>query len=1231
MVAVASLHESRRAAEERLVALRQKLHEAEKEKKASEKQLAVALHADRLAVRDQTREFRARAIALLRDHMSAARGAAKLMRLSRLEEVRRTYGSTIEGIKAAMEVERRHQAELARIDREERTRRAEIHQAHERSVATGAVRSALLGKVAPIVTRGGRVLQGPGESQGEAILRHARQHTGKVHAALQPHLASTVETTQRAVREQEAKVRALGGNVNVRPPRPKPASTPKKGTSVATKEKASKPKPIASTSPASPTSPGSSSRAKPKKTAAKKNARKVAKKTAAKKHSRPTTTVPSTRRPAAKGPPPRRKVALPRSGGGTRVEDLLRERAEIATAKAGRAKRGAKKPSGPRAAPPAPAPAPVPPALVAQDLPAAANAANQNANVPVPARVTSGYVDRVQPYRVRASCGHIVIRPMREATAGVPFSEDVVLDAPHGRACEACEAKRDYAAHAPRRAPDAEEKVKAPELTDTAQIAARVRADIAEAVRTKTLPPAKYSVRTSKYSMGSSITVEASALPFPVLNPAAFHLEGKFVSFNRDNPHGRYTHQAETVLAKLESIVKAYHWDKSDLMADYHHSRFHYSIRLDEGDEFKRIEETIKRAAATAPSPSTSVPSVATPKPPPAPLELEPQSPAPTKRGRGARPRGVQQSLSLDSPLLHGAPRPTATAGSAPPTANRRETAKPKASAPQGTRGQPSSSPGFDEALAQYLRRSQENLIASYARSSPTLKPPVLSAESGRRYVRIVRTDTNGSRDVFSFIDQTNGDILKADGWKKPAPGARGNVFSLGSAGSASVSPAAPSAPHGESTKRKPELEALEAMTRPGGPLHGAKLEELRPLLEKVRTLTPAPGESRTQALWRYARAHPEVILSLLEPKKHSAATTPHVAAPSIPPGRPTKGDREPRYGEGEVVESKWGERAQIEGWVPTEWGTLQYRVVRGHERGEEIHDLWPAEVISRAVAKSPEPAPNSYEQKKAARVERLRSRSEKVRAEAEGTFARERAISGVIPLGQPILIGHHSEKRHRRDLERIRLLATKGVALSKQADELARRADAAEESTAISSDDPEALPKLRNKLARLEKSRSLMRSVNAAIRKGGDVVPRLVTLDLSEEQAKKLLEKDFAGRIGVPSYKLQNTSAEERRIKERIRQLEARAASPPPPTVTIGDGTIAEADNRVRITFPTIPPEALRTTLKREGFRWSPTEHAWQRFASPGAWHAARRVLTAHDTTSTGAAPASPNSPPPP
>lgn len=42
----------------------------------------------------------------------------------------------------------------------------------------------------------------------------------------------------------------------------------------------------------------------------------------------------------------------------------------------------------------------------------------------------------------------------------------------------------------------------------------------------------------------------------------------------------------------------------------------------------------------------------------------------------------------------------------------------------------------------------------------------------GKKFVKIV---SGGS--AYCFVDKTNGDVLKAASWSKPAPHARGNIF----------------------------------------------------------------------------------------------------------------------------------------------------------------------------------------------------------------------------------------------------------------------------------------------------------------------------------------------------------------------------------------------------------------------------------------------------------------------
>lgn|SRR5512141_1379008 len=84
----------------------------------------------------------------------------------------------------------------------------------------------------------------------------------------------------------------------------------------------------------------------------------------------------------------------------------------------------------------------------------------------------------------------------------------------------------------------------------------------------------------------------------------------------------------------------------------------------------------------------------------------------------------------------------------------------------------------FNLRLDDFMVALNLMLADTYKRAYKNLEPPMVSADPGNKYIRIVRTDANGkSRSVHCFIDKSNGDVLKADGWKRPAKHARGNIF----------------------------------------------------------------------------------------------------------------------------------------------------------------------------------------------------------------------------------------------------------------------------------------------------------------------------------------------------------------------------------------------------------------------------------------------------------------------
>ena len=78
---------------------------------------------------------------------------------------------------------------------------------------------------------------------------------------------------------------------------------------------------------------------------------------------------------------------------------------------------------------------------------------------------------------------------------------------------------------------------------------------------------------------------------------------------------------------------------------------------------------------------------------------------------------------------------------------------------------------------------------------------------------------------------------------------------------------------------------------------------------------------------------------------------------------------------------------------------------------------------------------------RKMARIERYEGYSENAAARSESAFNKVHSISSMIPPGQPILVGHHSERRHRRDLERMDSGMRKGVEESKKSEYYADRA----------------------------------------------------------------------------------------------------------------------------------------------------------------------------------------------
>lgn len=223
------------------------------------------------------------------------------------------------------------------------------------------------------------------------------------------------------------------------------------------------------------------------------------------------------------------------------------------------------------------------------------------------------------------------------------------------------------------------------------------------------------------------------------------------------------------------------------------------------------------------------------------------------------------------------------------------------------------------------------------------------------------------------------------------------------------------------------------------------------------------------------------------------------------------------------------------------------------------------------------------YEERKQDRINRLNAASEKASSLSGSEYKRSHDLVKDIPLGQPNIIGRPALPRLR---ERSWNALGRAVQLDQKATYYAGRAEAAENNTAISSDDPDAIQKLKIKLAALEAERESVKASNKAAKKNGT------------EPA--------------PWYTLPYLGKDIKRVRDRITQHERLDSQPVAEDIHFEGGFIHENTeiNRLQIIFNDIPEPDIWKKLKRWGFKWARSEGAWQRMRGTNALHAAKQAL---------------------
>ena len=259
------------------------------------------------------------------------------------------------------------------------------------------------------------------------------------------------------------------------------------------------------------------------------------------------------------------------------------------------------------------------------------------------------------------------------------------------------------------------------------------------------------------------------------------------------------------------------------------------------------------------------------------------------------------------------------------------------------------------------------------------------------------------------------------------------------------------------------------------------------------------------------------------------------------------------------------------------------------HQQGRSVRER---------VGNSQIPRPMNRKERQEAWAERYREYAENATKRATAAFNASNDAVADIPLGQPILVGHHSEKAHRRALELSNNAMMRSVHESEKAAYYAQKAEAVENNDNIYIGDDDAIERLKKKISELTALQELMKGANKIIRAKSlsdiEKIDALVNLGISRPKANKMV----GAQIIFPGYALTNNNAKISAAKKQLAKAEA-LASKEDREYTIDDITIEEcySENRVRIYFPGKPDDDMRANLKRNGFRWAPSMGCWQAY----------------------------------
>lgn len=208
----------------------------------------------------------------------------------------------------------------------------------------------------------------------------------------------------------------------------------------------------------------------------------------------------------------------------------------------------------------------------------------------------------------------------------------------------------------------------------------------------------------------------------------------------------------------------------------------------------------------------------------------------------------------------------------------------------------------------------------------------------------------------------------------------------------------------------------------------------------------------------------------------------------------------------------------------------------------------------------------------------------------ASAAYNHSQNLVSGIPAGQPILIGHHSEGRHRRTLDRSWNALGKSVEMTKLAEHHESKAVGLSHmlDKVIFSDDSNAVDAIEQRIAANEEKREQMKRINILYRKGDAASLLALGVNLESLRIKLAEAGSYWGSAPHLPYELSNLGARITADKKRLEHIKRMQTEQAAAEATENGVKIDNHGNGYSsVRFAEKPDYSIIRALKDASFRW--------------------------------------------